>query len=148
MIVPLWVGAGMDRLHPNLPTNGFAWSGSEVLHGRERRRRWTLEQKSLIVAEAFGPGVVTSSVARRRGVHPNQLYTWRPELRDAMGDGWTSPLFAPVVVTPVEPDLGGRHLREQAASIEVEIAGAVVRVTRESDLELLTAVARALKAAA
>ena len=32
--------------------------------------------------------------------------------------------------------------------IEVEIAGAVVRVTRQSDLDLLIAVARALKAAA
>ena len=119
-----------------------------MLHGPERRRRWTLEQKSRIVAEAFGAGAITSSVARRHGVHPNQLYTWRRELRAAAGDGWSSPLFAPVVVTAVEPHHGGRRPREQAASIEVEIAGAVVRVTRESDLELLTAVARALKAAA
>ena len=72
----------MDRLHANLPINGLTWSRSEVLHGPERRRRWTLEQKSLIVAEAFGPGVVTSSVARRHGVHPNQLYAWRREVRN------------------------------------------------------------------
>jgi transposase len=139
----------MDRLPANLPINGVRWSRAEVLHGPERRRRWTLDQKSLIVAEAFSPGVVTSSVARRYDVHPNQLYAWRRELREAVGRGWDSPVFAPVVVARAEP--GGspvRQLKEPSSAIEVEIAGAVVRVTRESDLELLTAVARALKAAA
>ena len=130
----------MDRLRANLPINGVAWGRSEVLHGPERRRRWTLEQKSLIVAEAFAPGVVTSSVARRHGLHPNQLYAWRREVCEAA--------FTPVVVAPVEPGLSpDRAPMAPAFVIEVEIAGAVVRVTRESDLELLTAVARALKAA-
>jgi transposase len=138
----------MDRLRANLPINGVTWGRSEVLHGPERRRRWTLDQKSLIVAEAFAPGVVTSSVARRHGVHPNQLYAWRRELREVAADGWDSPVFAPVVVAQVEPGLAGRAPRDLCSTIEVEIGGAVVRVTRESDLELLTAVARALKAAA
>ncbi len=140
----------MDRLHANLPINGRTWRRPEVLHGPERRRRWTLDQKSLIVAEAFAPGVVTSSVARRHGVHPNQLYSWRREVREAMGGVWDagSPVFAPVVVAPSEPGVAGRWPKEPSCMIEVEIAGAVVRVTRESDLDLLTAVARALKAAA
>ncbi len=143
------VGAGMDRLHASLPINEFTWSRSEVLHGPERRRRWTLEQKALIVAEGFAPGVVTSAVARRHGVHPNQLYAWRRELRAAVGGGWNSPVFTPVVVAQVESGLSpGRPPNAPFSMIEVEIAGAVVRVTRESDLELLTAVARALKAAA
>ena len=102
----------------------------------------------MIVAEAFAPGVVTSAVARRHGVHPNQLYAWRREVREAMGGGWGSPLFAPVVVAQAGPGPPGRRSKEPSSMIEVEIAGAVVRVTRESDLDLLTAVARALKAAA
>jgi transposase len=138
----------MDRLHANLPINGLTWGRSEVLHGPERRRRWTLDQKSLIVAEAFAPGVVTSSVARRHGVHPNQLYAWRREVRAAAVDGWDSPVFTPVVLGHGEPGPAGRQARALSATLEVEIAGAVVRVTRESDLELLAAVARALKAAA
>jgi transposase len=108
-----------------------------------------LEQKALIVAEAFAPGAVTSSVARRHDVHPNQLYAWRRELREAVGQGWNSPVFAPVVIAQGEPEpQPGRRPKEPCSTIEVEIAGAVVRVTRESDLDLLTAVARALKAAA
>lgn len=82
------------------------------------------------------------------GVHPNQLYAWRRGLREVAADGWDSPVFAPVVVSQAEPDLPGRAPKDICSTIEVEIAGAVVRVTRESDLELLTAVARALKAAA
>jgi transposase len=120
---------------------------SEVLHGPERRRRWTLEQKALIVAEAFAPGMVTSWVARRHGLHPNQLYAWRREVREAAS--WNVPAFAPVVVASVEPAPSPeRGFARPTSMIEVEIAGAVVRVTRESDLDLLTAVARALKAAA
>ncbi len=118
-----------------------------MLHGPERRRRWTLDQKSLIVAEAFAPGVVASSVARRHGVHPNQLYAWRREVRAASVGGWNSPVFAPVVLDQVVFGPGARQPKEPSATLEVEIAGAVVRVTRESDLDLLTAVARALKAA-
>jgi len=65
-----------------------------------------------------------------------------------LGGGWGSPVFAPVVVAQSGPGLCGRRPKEPSSMIEVEIAGAVVRVTRESDLDLLTAVARALKAAA
>lgn len=138
----------MDRLPANLPINGVTWSRAEVLRGPERRRRWTLEQKALIVAEGFAPGVVTSSVARRHDVHPNQLYAWRRELREVAGHGWDAPLFAPVVVSQAEPGLSPAPLTRAPSGLEVEIAGAVVRVTRESDLDLLTLVARALKAAA
>jgi transposase len=139
----------MDRLPASLPINGVTWSRAEVLRGPERRRRWTLEQKALIVAEGFAPGVVTSSVARRHDVHPNQLYAWRRELREAAAHSREAPLFAPVVVSRAEPDLSPHPLtRGPSCAIEVEIAGAVVRVTPDSDLGLLTLVARALKAAA
>ena len=108
-----------------------------------------MEAAAIDGAEAFAPGAVTSSVARWHGVYPNQLYAWRRDLREALGGGWDVPAFAPVVVAPpdeADPPLRGRPA--PSAMIEVEIAGAVVRVTRQSDLELLTAVARALKAAA
>jgi transposase len=138
----------MDCSHADLPINELTCGRSEVLHGPERRRRWTLEQKSRIVAEAFAPGAVTSWVARRHGVHPNQLYAWRREVREAMGGGWDSPAFAPVVVAPAAPVVADHRSTQSASMIEVEIAGAVVRVTRQSDLDLMTAVVRALKAAA
>ena len=49
----------------------------EVLHGPERRRRWAAAEKIAIVAETYEPGVTVSLVARRHGVAPNQVFSWR-----------------------------------------------------------------------
>lgn len=72
-----------------------------VLTGIVRRRRWSVEEKRALVAEAFAPGSVVTDVARRAGVHCGQLYRWRREL------GGTPAGFMPVVVspamTPAEP---------------------------------------------
>jgi transposase len=50
---------------------------SEVLIGPERRRRRTPSEKLAIIAETHEPGVTVSLVARRHGIAPNQLFTWR-----------------------------------------------------------------------
>lgn len=50
---------------------------SEVLEGPQRRRRWTVTEKLGMVAETNEPGSSVSLVARRHGVSPNQLFTWR-----------------------------------------------------------------------
>ena len=50
---------------------------SEVLVGRERRRRRTPAEKLAIIAETMEPGMTVSLVARRHGIAPNQLFTWR-----------------------------------------------------------------------
>ena len=49
----------------------------EVLRGPERRRRWAAAEKIAIVAETHEPGVTVSLVARRHGVAPNQVFSWR-----------------------------------------------------------------------
>jgi transposase-like protein len=49
----------------------------EVLRGPERRRRWAAAEKIAIVAETHEPGVTVSLVARRHGVGPNQVFSWR-----------------------------------------------------------------------
>src|SRR3954465_8066932 len=50
---------------------------SEVLRGPERRRRWAAAEKIAIVAETHEPGVTVSLVARRHGIAPNQVFSWR-----------------------------------------------------------------------
>ena len=49
----------------------------EVFTGTGRRRRWTPEQKALIVAETYESGETVSAVARRHGLTAQQLFTWR-----------------------------------------------------------------------
>lgn len=49
----------------------------EVFTGSGRRREWSDEQKAQIAAESYEPGVKVCSVARRHGLTPQQLFTWR-----------------------------------------------------------------------
>lgn len=49
----------------------------EVITSVQRRRRWSAAEKMRMVEESQGPGASVSLVARRHGVNPNQLFTWR-----------------------------------------------------------------------
>src|SRR3712207_5755913 len=49
----------------------------EVITSVQRRRRWNAAEKMRMVEEGHGPGASVSLVARRHGVNPNQLFTWR-----------------------------------------------------------------------
>jgi transposase len=52
-----------------------------VITGVGRRRRWSDEDKARIVAESLDPATTASAVARRRGLHASQLFTWRQQLQ-------------------------------------------------------------------
>jgi transposase len=49
----------------------------EVITSVQRRHRWSASEKVRMVEETFEPGMTVSLVARRHGVAPNQLFTWR-----------------------------------------------------------------------
>lgn len=53
----------------------------EVINGAGGRRRWSIDEKARIVAETLEPNVVISEVARRHGLRPQQVFTWRREAR-------------------------------------------------------------------
>jgi putative transposase len=50
---------------------------AEILTGPQRRRRRTSAEKLAIIAETREPGMTVIPVARRYGIAPNQLFTWR-----------------------------------------------------------------------
>src|SRR3954466_15107422 len=49
----------------------------EVFTGAGRRRTWPADEKAAIVAESYAPGRTVCGVARRHGLPPAQLFTWR-----------------------------------------------------------------------
>src|SRR3954464_1434177 len=49
----------------------------EVFTGVGRRRNWPADEKAAIVAESYAPGRTVCGVARRHGLTPAQLFTWR-----------------------------------------------------------------------
>lgn len=82
----------------DLATSG-ATRRLEVLTGPERRRRYSASEKAELVAETLRPGACAARIARRHGLHPQQLYTWRRQARRgelALRDE-DVPMFAPVV---------------------------------------------------
>ena len=49
----------------------------EVFTGAGRRRDWSDEEKDQILAESYSGEMSVSAVARRHGLSPGQLFTWR-----------------------------------------------------------------------
>jgi transposase len=114
----------------------------EVLSGPERRRRWSASEKARIVAESLAPDAVGSLVARRHGIHPNQLYGWRRELRSGMAEDRDVPAFVPVTVTAA-PEASPPA--PSAAPIEIVIGLATVRVPPLADATTLRLVLDSLR---
>jgi transposase len=118
----------------------------EVFTGAGHRRKWTDEAKALVVAESYAGVETVCEVARRHGLAPTQLFTWR-RLAKAV-----TPRFVPVLVEPstVAPAAGvakKRRRRSRDGGIELEIDGVVVRVSRGAEAKTVAAVIQELKAA-
>ena len=120
----------------------------EVLTGPGRRRRWSAEEKARIVAEASAPGAAVSEVARRWQVCAQQVFGWRREAQRDMAQSaaFDAPTFVPILAEGAP--MMGKPLTSVPATIEVRLAGAVVRVAAGTDGALLTSVLRAVRASA
>ena len=123
----------------NLPIDGHSFRRVEVLTGAPRRRRWSAAEKAAIVAESLAPGAVASTIALRHGLHRNQLYMWRRELRSGAlaKPGSALPDFVPIV-----PE---NRAASRRGVIEIEIGGAVLRADAGVDLAFLGKIVRLLK---
>jgi transposase len=122
----------------------------EIFTGAGRRRSWSGEDKAAIVSESYAGTTSVCDVARRHGLTPSQLFTWRREARLA-ADPPPPRLFVEAVVDPasvpepVRPRASPDGASAQSGIIEVEIDGVMVRVGRGADARTIAAVLRALK---
>jgi transposase len=140
----------------------------ELITGTGRRRQWSADDKARIVVESLKPGANVSEVARRHGLSPQQLFGWRRQAREAVGnapaglaapDPWRcphpssgrakprgrspgpEPAFAPVVIASAPADTA------MPGVIEIAIGDAIVRVRGQVETGLLIAVLRAVRRA-
>lgn len=128
----------------------------EVIDGASGRRRWSANDRARILEETLVPGAVVSVVARRHGLTPQQLFTWRREARQAAA---ALPAFVPAVTVP-EPVVDPARAepprrrtrrsspRRRAAGIEVEAGGVTVRIGDGASPATIAAVIGALKGGA
>ena len=54
----------------------------EVFSGVQRRRRYSLDQKLSVLAEASQPGMSISFIARKHGISPSLLFGWRRRMTE------------------------------------------------------------------
>lgn len=125
---------------------GGGYRRVEVLTGPGRRLKWSDEDKARIVAETLEPGAVVAEVARRRQVCPQQVFTWRREMRGSAA-GWLDfvPILPAISMPLAEPAAAPAR---SSPSIDVDLARAVLRVAPGTDAELLTMELRAIRASA
>jgi transposase len=118
----------------------------EVFTGAGRRRSWLPKEKTAIIAESYVEGETVCAVARRHGLTPQQLFTWRRLARDT--GKVEPPAFVPAVadIPAAAVTKRPRQRRSSAAAIELEIDGVVVRVGPGAQASTVAAVIRALKA--
>jgi transposase len=123
----------------------------EVFTGAGRRRSWSPAEKAAIVAESYGAGETVCTVARRHGLTPQQLFTWRRLARRFVLE--PAPMFVPAVVEASRPEAvlpvkvpRRARRRSKPNGIELEIAGVEVRVGADAKPRTIEAVIRALKA--
>ncbi len=134
-------------LKPKASEEAAAVRRVEVFTGAGRRRRWSPEQKALIVSQTYQAGETVSAVARRHGLTPQQLFTWRREAQRAR-TGESRMAFAPVVLETSGSRAGVPIAAARCGSsslIEIVIGTAMVRVPPEIELAALQVVLRAVR---
>jgi len=116
----------------------------EVITGVGGRRVWPDADKGRIVAESFAAGANVSAVARRYGLRPQQVYAWR---RLARAGALALPAEEALGFVPIVAAESEAAAPRPAGIVEVEMAGAVIRVAPGVDWRHLREVLRAVKAA-
>jgi transposase len=123
----------------------------EVFTGTGRRRTWTAEQKTRIIAESYADGETVCAVARRHGLTAQQLFGWRRNARRRAQEGANiGSAFAPVIVDTAQPSCDAPVSPARpggSAVIEIALAGATVRIPVGIDVATLKTVLRAVMAA-
>lgn len=116
----------MSDLHRNYITEPDTFRRMEVITGIARRRRWPRSEKARIVAESYTPGASATAVAVRHGLHRNQIFAWRRQLRDRAALVGQAPEFVPVMLASVTGS--GSVGAGQGDRIEVIAVGITIRL--------------------
>jgi transposase len=115
-----------------------------LITGRERRRRWSDEERARILAALTEPGAVMAEVARREDVCTSLVYKWRREARAAADPSGFTQLMVedsprPPTATPAPTSA------PEPGAILVEMKGARIRIGANAPAALIAATLKALR---
>lgn len=117
---------------------------------RNGKKLYSSAFKAWIVEQALKPGVSVANLAMRHGVNANQLRRWMrlQHWREASAAASmpTAPVMVPVTIADPAPAPPPMTIDDPGSPIiEIELAGARVRVPAGADLQQLRTVLRALR---
>ena len=140
-------------------------SGTRI--GEPARRQHDRSFKASLVEQSLQPGASVAVIARHNGINANLLFKWRRDhgrkaIAASMSTAATPTVLLPVHVEPVtrvgvrsalEPAptaeaVPGSRVAARGGVIEVEIAGALLRLRGVVDETMLGSVLRALRQSA
>lgn len=126
---------------------------------RKKRPNFKLEFKIQLARRSLEPGVSVSMLAQENDINVNMLFKWRRQLREGLLDGVAhrqtmlpvsivdeNPASLPTI-TPSDMPSTVTEKADTASCgvIEIQIAGAVVRVNGAADLATVRAVLSMLR---
>jgi transposase len=122
----------------------------EILRSGGRRRHWSPEEKTRIVAETLGAGAKVPEVARKHAIAPSLIFAWRREARAKELGEPAAPGLVPVHVaaprptaamqsaSAEEPSRSTRSAAKKTGLIEIDLGGGKrVRVDADVDADAL-----------
>lgn len=122
------------------------WTGQAVERlMRNGKRVFTSAFKSWLVEQAGKPATSVAGLALRHGVNANQLRRWMRLAAERGNEG--APVLLPVCIEQARVPVASAESSAAAARapIEIELAGAVVRVYEGVDVRRLRIVLDALR---
>ena len=123
--------------------------------GRPRLRRQHEQAfKDDLIAQSLVPGASVSAIAMKGGINANLLFKWRREHLKAASTSATTTLLpvclipettTAMVAAPPPPEAPVAHRSVRTGLIEIDVAGAQLRLRGAVDEILLETVLRALR---
>ena len=142
MLTDIHKGSDKDSLKEVDGGEGDTLRRVEIFTGSGRRRRWSDEAKTRIVAESFEPGVSVSAVARRYDLSSGLLFLWRRQFAARrLGRVAPEPDFVPVTIASPANASDERT----PASITIEIGDIRIKVAGHVDGAALREVMMAIR---
>jgi transposase len=125
------------------------WHGERVERVKANGKRvFSTAFKTWLVAQAGRPGISVSALAMRHEINANQLRRWMR--LEHLAQPARTPVILPVVLSSqpcgLEPATATPQPAPAGSAIEIELAGAIVRVHHGAEPAQLRMVLQALRA--
>lgn len=108
----------------------------KLITGVERRRRWSTQEKKAILDEVCQSGASVSQVARKYGINPSQLFTWKRLMESGALQGIASQdeLVPKSIVKELEKRIADLERLVGKKSLEIEILHEAVKISQQKKL--------------